>query len=45
MQQKLAQILSRIIKIAEEFNVAIYMTNQGLLYSRREAILLLVALT
>ncbi|CAN7046852.1 unnamed protein product [Brassica oleracea var. botrytis] len=29
LQQKLAQILSRIIKIAEEFNVAIYMTNQG----------------
>ncbi|KAL0699408.1 hypothetical protein Bca4012_055530 [Brassica carinata] len=27
-QQKLAQMLSRIIKIAEEFNVAVYMTNQ-----------------
>ncbi|XVE65941.1 hypothetical protein DITRI_Ditri08aG0040500 [Diplodiscus trichospermus] len=27
-QQKLAQMLSRLIKIAEEFNVAIYMTNQ-----------------
>lgn len=31
LQQKLAQMLSRIIKIAEEFNVAVYMTNQGLL--------------
>ena len=28
-QQKLAQVLSRLIKIAEEFNVAVYMTNQG----------------
>ncbi|CAK9160658.1 unnamed protein product [Ilex paraguariensis] len=28
-QQKLAQMLSRIIKIAEEFNVAVYMTNQA----------------
>ena len=28
-QQKLAQMLSRLIKIAEEFNVAVYMTNQG----------------
>ena len=28
-QQKLAQMLSRITKIAEEFNVAVYMTNQG----------------
>ncbi|XP_061991605.1 meiotic recombination protein DMC1 homolog [Rosa rugosa] len=27
-QQKLAQMLSRLIKIAEEFNVAVYMTNQ-----------------
>ncbi|RHN57699.1 putative DNA recombination and repair protein Rad51 [Medicago truncatula] len=27
--QKLAQMLSRLIKIAEEFNVAVYMTNQG----------------
>ncbi|KAJ4791150.1 DNA repair (Rad51) family protein [Rhynchospora pubera] len=27
-QQKLAQMLSRITKIAEEFNVAVYMTNQ-----------------
>ncbi|KAH0926650.1 hypothetical protein HID58_018906, partial [Brassica napus] len=27
-QQKLAQTLSRIIKIAEEFNVSVYMTNQ-----------------
>ncbi|KAI4304032.1 hypothetical protein MLD38_039596 [Melastoma candidum] len=27
-QQKLAQMLSRIMKIAEEFNVAVYMTNQ-----------------
>ncbi|XP_060215789.1 meiotic recombination protein DMC1 homolog, partial [Lycium barbarum] len=26
--QKLAQMLSRLIKIAEEFNVAVYMTNQ-----------------
>ncbi|KAJ8543193.1 hypothetical protein K7X08_005716 [Anisodus acutangulus] len=26
--QKLAQILSRLIKIAEEFNVSVYMTNQ-----------------
>jgi meiotic recombination protein DMC1 len=29
-QQKLSQMLSRITKIAEEFNVAVYMTNQGL---------------
>lgn len=27
-QQKLAQMLSRLLKIAEEFNVAAYMTNQ-----------------
>ncbi|KAB5545046.1 hypothetical protein DKX38_013158 [Salix brachista] len=27
-QQKLAQMLSRMIKIAEEFNVAVFMTNQ-----------------
>ncbi|XP_074267083.1 meiotic recombination protein DMC1 homolog [Silene latifolia] len=27
-QQKLAQMLSRLIKIAEEFNVAVYLTNQ-----------------
>ncbi|KAL8162746.1 hypothetical protein V2J09_014235, partial [Rumex salicifolius] len=27
-QQKLAQMLSRLLKIAEEFNVAVYMTNQ-----------------
>ncbi|KAF9677642.1 hypothetical protein SADUNF_Sadunf08G0128800 [Salix dunnii] len=27
-QQKLAQMLSRLIKIAEEFNVAVFMTNQ-----------------
>ncbi|MCO5600289.1 hypothetical protein L7F22_054399 [Adiantum nelumboides] len=27
-QQKLAQVLSRLTKIAEEFNVAVYMTNQ-----------------
>nr|GMD75594.1 meiotic recombination protein DMC1 homolog isoform X2 [Ipomoea batatas] len=27
-QQKLAQMLSRLTKIAEEFNVAVYMTNQ-----------------
>lgn len=27
-QQKLNQMLSRLIKIAEEFNVAIYLTNQ-----------------
>ncbi|KAJ6903534.1 meiotic recombination protein [Populus alba x Populus x berolinensis] len=27
-QQKLAQMLSRLIKIYEEFNVAVYMTNQ-----------------
>jgi len=33
LQQKLAQMLSRLIKIAEEFNVAVYMTNQGLLYT------------
>ncbi|KAF6141169.1 hypothetical protein GIB67_018259 [Kingdonia uniflora] len=26
-QQKLAQMLSRLVKIAEEFNVAVYMTN------------------
>lgn len=31
LQQKLAQMLSRLIKIAEEFNVAVYMTNQGTL--------------
>lgn len=29
LQQKLAQMLSRLIKIAEEFNVAVYITNQG----------------
>ncbi|XP_039163386.1 meiotic recombination protein DMC1 homolog isoform X5 [Eucalyptus grandis] len=28
-QQKLAQMLSRLIKIAEESNVAVYMTNQA----------------
>ncbi|KAL2922687.1 Meiotic recombination protein DMC1-like protein [Bienertia sinuspersici] len=27
-QQKLAQMLSRLMKIAEEFNIAIYLTNQ-----------------
>jgi meiotic recombination protein DMC1 len=27
-QQKLAQMLSRLTKIAEEFNVAVYITNQ-----------------
>ncbi|XP_039163190.1 meiotic recombination protein DMC1 homolog [Eucalyptus grandis] len=27
-QQKLAQMLSRLLKIAKEFNVAVYMTNQ-----------------
>ena len=27
-QQKLAQFLSRVQKIAEEYNVAIFMTNQ-----------------
>nr|GMD37182.1 disrupted meiotic cDNA 1 protein [Ipomoea batatas] len=27
-KQKLAQMLSRLTKIAEEFNVAVYMTNQ-----------------
>ncbi|XLT11243.1 hypothetical protein HN51_057036 [Arachis hypogaea] len=27
-QQRLAQMLSRLVKIAEEFNVAVYMTNQ-----------------
>jgi meiotic recombination protein DMC1 len=30
-QQKLAQMLSRLTKIAEEFNVAVYITNQGVL--------------
>lgn len=34
LQQKLAQMLSRLIKIAEEFNVAVYMTNQGKYCSR-----------
>ncbi|XP_039163384.1 meiotic recombination protein DMC1 homolog isoform X2 [Eucalyptus grandis] len=29
LQQKLAQMLSRLIKIAEESNVAVYMTNQA----------------
>jgi meiotic recombination protein DMC1 len=29
LQQKLAQMLSRLTKIAEEFNVAVYITNQG----------------
>lgn len=29
LQQKLGQMLSRLTKIAEEFNVAVYMTNQG----------------
>jgi len=29
LQQKLAQMLSRIMKIAEEFNVAVFLTNQG----------------
>ncbi|KAL5224248.1 hypothetical protein ABZP36_010887 [Zizania latifolia] len=28
LQQKLAQMLSRLTKIAEEFNVAVYITNQ-----------------
>lgn len=27
-QQKLNQMLSRLVKIAEEFNVAVYLTNQ-----------------
>jgi meiotic recombination protein DMC1 len=27
-QQRLAQMLSRLIKIAEEFNVAVFITNQ-----------------
>jgi meiotic recombination protein DMC1 len=31
LQQKLAQMLSRLTKIAEEFNVAVYITNQGVL--------------
>ncbi|KAK1309854.1 hypothetical protein QJS10_CPA08g00271 [Acorus calamus] len=31
-QQKLAQMLSRLIKIAEEFNVAVYMTNQDVTF-------------
>lgn len=38
LQQKLAQMLSRIIKIAEEFNVAVYMTNQGLFYTRKKLV-------
>jgi RecA/RadA recombinase len=29
LQQKLAQMLSRMTKIAEEFNIAVFMTNQG----------------
>jgi hypothetical protein len=29
LQQKLAQMLSRLTKIAEELNVAVYITNQG----------------
>jgi hypothetical protein len=29
LQQKLAQMLSRLTKIAEEFNVALYITKQG----------------
>ena len=29
LQQKLAQMLSKLMKIAEEFNVAILMTNHG----------------
>jgi meiotic recombination protein DMC1 len=33
LQQKLAQMLSRLTKIAEEFNVAVYITNQGVLSS------------
>ena len=32
LQQKLAQMLSRLTKIAEEFNVAVYITNQGDLF-------------
>ena len=32
LQQKLAQMLSRLTKIAEEFNVAVYITNQGELF-------------
>jgi meiotic recombination protein DMC1 len=29
LQQKLAQMLSRLTKIADEFNVAVYIMNQG----------------
>ena len=29
LQQKLAQMLSRLMKIAEEYSVAVYVTNQG----------------
>nr|GMD03757.1 disrupted meiotic cDNA 1 protein [Ipomoea batatas] len=35
-QQKLAQMLSRLTKIAEEFNVAVYMTNQGKPFSLKQ---------
>lgn len=31
LQQKLAQMLSKLMKMAEEFNVAVFMTNHGLL--------------
>lgn len=29
LQQKLAQMLSKLTKIANEYNVAVFMTNQG----------------
>jgi len=29
LQRKLAQMLSRLIKVAEEFDVVVYTTNQG----------------
>jgi hypothetical protein len=32
LQQKLAQMLSRLTKIAEVFSVAVYITNQGELF-------------
>jgi hypothetical protein len=32
LQQKLAQMLSRRTKIVEEFNFAVYVTNQGELF-------------
>lgn len=32
LQQKLAQMLSKLVKMAEEFNVAVFMTNHGQLY-------------